>query len=84
VLLPDVELEGATRVAEACVKAIFEARIPHDSSTVAPFVTASIGVAAMQPIYERSCTLLVEQADIALYQAKQDGRNRVRRFEHEA
>lgn len=81
VLLPDVELEGATRVAKACVKAIFDAHMPHDSSTVSPYVTASIGVAAMQPIYEKSCTLLVEQADIALYQAKQDGRNRVCRFE---
>jgi diguanylate cyclase (GGDEF)-like protein len=83
VLLPDVGLEGATRVARACVKAIFDARMPHDSSTVAPWVTVSIGVAAMQPIYEKSCTLLVEQADIALYQAKQDGRNRVRRFEND-
>ena len=81
VLLPDVDLEGATRVAESCVRAIFDAHIPHDSSTVSPWVTVSIGVAAMQPIYERSCTLLVEQADIALYQAKQDGRNRMHRFE---
>jgi len=80
VLLPGVELEGAMRVAEACRAAVFEARLVHDSSTVSPYVTVSVGVAAMQPIYEKSCTLLVEQADVALYQAKQDGRNCVRLF----
>ncbi|MGD8348057.1 MAG: diguanylate cyclase [Gammaproteobacteria bacterium] len=82
-LLPDVDLDGATRVAESCVRSILDAHIPHDWSTVSPWVTVSIGVAATQPIYEKSCTLLVEQADIALYQAKQDGRNRVHRFEEE-
>ena len=51
------------------------------ASTVSPWVTVSIGVTAMQPIYDKSCTLLVEQADVALYQAKQEGRNRVHRFE---
>jgi len=84
VLLPGVELEGAMRVAEACRAAVFEARLAHDSSTVSPYVTVSVGVAAMQPIYTKSCTLLVEQADVALYQAKQDGRNRVRQFEADA
>ena len=83
VLLPDADLEGAIRVAESCVGAVHDAHIPHDWSTVSPWVTVSIGVAATQPIYEKSCTLLVEQADIALYQAKQDGRNRVASFEND-
>jgi PleD family two-component response regulator len=34
----------------------------------------------MVPIYEKSNTLLIEQADIALYQAKHDGRNRICSF----
>ena len=80
ILLPGVELEGATRVAEACRAAIFDAHLTHDSSTVSPWVTVSVGVAAMRPIYDKSCTLLVEEADVALYQAKQDGRNRVSQF----
>jgi diguanylate cyclase (GGDEF)-like protein len=80
ILLPGVELEGATRVAEACRAAIVDARLTHDSSSVSPWVTVSVGVAAMRPIYDKSCTLLVEEADVALYQAKQDGRNRVSQF----
>ncbi len=80
-LLPEAELDGAIKVAQDCLDGVLGAKIPHVTSSVEPYVTVSIGVAAMLPIYDKSCTLLIEQADIALYQAKQSGRNRICSFD---
>jgi diguanylate cyclase (GGDEF)-like protein len=80
-LLPDSDLEGAITVAEDCLEAILEAEIPHLNSDVLPCITVSIGVSAMVPIHDKSSTMLIEQADIALYQAKQNGRNRICSFD---
>ena len=79
-LLPDSDLEGALTVAEDCLQAIADAAIEHLGSDVAPHITVSVGVAAMLPIHDKSSTMLIEQADIALYQAKQNGRNQICSF----
>ena len=79
-LLPDSDLEGGLTVAEDCLQAIADAAIEHLGSEVAPYITVSIGVAAMLPIHDKSSTMLIEQADIALYQAKQNGRNQLCSF----
>lgn len=49
------------------------AQIPHCQSPVAPYVTASIGIANAKSV---SAHEIVELADSALYKAKQSGRNR--------
>src|SRR5690606_20768297 len=51
--------------------------IPHDGSRVANVVTVSVGVALVAPGSARSLTGAIQIADEALYQAKQEGRNRV-------
>lgn len=52
-------------------------KIPHAESCTAPYLTVSIGVAIVTPGTERSLAGVVQLADEALYQAKEEGRNRV-------
>ncbi len=51
-------------------------RHPHLGS-VRQYVTLSLGVAAMTPSLEATPEMLIAMADKALYQAKEQGRNKV-------
>lgn len=51
--------------------------IAHAESSAEAHLTVSIGVAIVTPGAERSLAGAVQMADEALYQAKEDGRNRV-------
>ncbi|MDP5018633.1 MAG: diguanylate cyclase, partial [Dolichospermum sp.] len=55
--------------------AIKDLAIPHQASEVSNTVTISIGVSSLIPSSELSATNIIEQADQALYRAKQQGRN---------
>jgi len=72
-LLPDTDAAGATHVAEAARAAIEALRVDHDG---APFrVTLSLGVTEHR--MDRTLDHTIADADAALYQAKEEGRNRI-------
>ncbi len=71
-ILPDSDLNGATRIAEAARDAIAELRIPHAYSLVAPYVSISAGVAIL--LANNDAEQLITAADQTLFLAKKSGR----------
>ncbi|MEE3719659.1 diguanylate cyclase [Tumidithrix elongata RA019] len=76
VLLPNTSLEGAISVAVNIQHMIQALAIPHERSDVKSVVTVSLGIASLIPSIETQPDILIGQADWALYQAKQQGRDR--------
>ena len=75
-LLPDTDLAGALRVAEACRAGLAQLALPHPGAQ-SGVVTMSLGVACMLPGGDAPADVLVARADAALYAAKRGGRDRV-------
>ena len=76
-LLPNTDAAGALGLAEAMRAQIEQLGIPHCSSSAAAFVTVSIGVVTQIPEQDGDVPRLIHIADLALYEAKRAGRNRV-------
>ena len=76
VLLPGTDTTGAARVAENIRKAVENAVIPCEDER-GKKATISIGVNTRIPEAETGMTEFIEEADTALYRAKEEGRNRV-------
>jgi diguanylate cyclase (GGDEF)-like protein len=72
ILLPETGLTEAYRLAEVIINALDSACIDHESSPVASWVTASIGVASAIPQQGTSQRQLMEKADQALYHRKRN------------
>ncbi len=75
VLMPQTDVDGAYTVAERIRLNVKALAIPHEYSDVSPVVTVSIGLASLKGGGLNEVDLL-KQADIALYNAKNNGRNR--------
>ena len=74
-------LYGADRahgenISQCLLGAVRELRIPHAASQTQPYVTVSIGVVAVDAYRMASHDAAVELADQALYDAKNQGRDR--------
>lgn len=74
-LLPATDLKGATTVGKRIVERLADLAIPHEDSEVSNSLTVSWGVATIKPSKDSQTDELIRRADIALYEAKRNGRN---------
>ena len=80
VLLPHTPLGDAITIAQRICQGIADLSIAHADSPVDDYLTLSIGAASMVPTCDRRHEQLLKNADTALYQAKDDGRNCIRSY----
>ncbi|MEO6861252.1 MAG: diguanylate cyclase, partial [Microcoleus sp.] len=75
-LLSNTDLEAGIKVAQNIQQEIHNLAIPHAESDVKEIVTVSLGISSLIPRLEVKPDTLVDCADKALYNAKQQGRDR--------
>lgn len=79
VVLPETPPEGAWTVAEALRSQVAEKPVRTSKGVEIP-VTISLGITSSRCLEDMDPQYLIDRADQALYQAKQDGRNQVKAF----
>ena len=77
ILMPETDLDGGIRAAERLREIVAALVIPSEHGRLS--ITISLGVAEFHDFIPDLATL-VDQADSAMYQAKQGGRNRVKGY----
>jgi diguanylate cyclase (GGDEF)-like protein len=76
-LLPETGMQGALVLAEKIRTSICEMNLPHSRSSVAGYVTASLGSITTRCTPGGSARSMLMEADQQLYVAKSSGRNQV-------
>ena len=76
-VLPETGFEDAMTLAKDLEQKVREMQIPHESSSVAKFVTISVGLATKETSIGGEVQDLIGLADHLLYEAKHSGRGRV-------
>lgn len=77
VMLPNTEQDGAYHVAERLRQAVANLHVAHQESATASYVTISVGGAAICHTAGTELKDHIHAADLALYESKASGRNRV-------
>jgi diguanylate cyclase (GGDEF)-like protein len=75
-ILLDTDLDGAKAVARRLIQLIANEKIKHSQSPTNAYLSISAGIAVVNDSID-SAGQLIQQADKALYRAKESGRNRV-------
>ena len=77
VVLPNTDASFANGVAERLRQAVESLQIRHESSTTARHMTVSVGLVTCQAHPDLLVDTLLQRVELALQQAKSEGRNRV-------
>ncbi len=83
VMLRNTDRAGALMLANQMVKAVAERQMEHHYGKRVPYVTVTIGVSTIFPAPAMATDILLQQADKALYMAKDKGRNGAVHFKNE-
>jgi diguanylate cyclase (GGDEF)-like protein/PAS domain S-box-containing protein len=81
-VLDNTHAEAAVKTAERCRALIAEEAIAHVRSPHNQLVTASFGVGTIVPTERMEPTAFINLIDAQLYQAKDNGRNRIAAVDH--
>lgn len=76
IILPNTDTNGAWRIAQKIHNSIRALKIAHAPDNEKPYVTVTMGVSTIIPGHETTAQVLLQAADLALYHAKQQGRDR--------
>jgi diguanylate cyclase (GGDEF)-like protein len=82
IILGGTDAAGALTIAEQAVANVRSLGILHSHSDTSELLTVSIGVATMFAKLDMSEADLIKAADKALYQAKENGRDRIYVYDH--
>ncbi|GAC1360730.1 MAG: diguanylate cyclase [Herpetosiphon sp.] len=77
IIVPDQSTAVVKQIAKRVCRAVEALAIAHEKSPVAPTITVSAGIAHFTAATQQTVASWLKEADMALYHAKQSGRNQV-------
>lgn len=82
IILPDTNAETAVKLCKLIQRDIAALKIPTPDHIELAYLTLSFGVSSRQPKEGETSSTLIAEADKALYQSKQQGRDRISVYAH--